>query len=106
MNSEAYRRLRSGLMVLSAALLCACVTEQGGDGITDDTIRVGMILDLTGPLAVLGQVHRSGQVGVVDHGKPLVEFPGCHELPIQVVHLSHGRDPPQFGDAVMALGQP
>jgi branched-chain amino acid transport system substrate-binding protein len=52
--------IRYGLIILLIASLVGCANGEGHQGVTDDTIRVGMIADLTGPLAFVGQQARDG----------------------------------------------
>jgi len=92
MKSEGWRRFRFGLTALSAAFLVACAAEQESEGVTDDTIRVGMIVDLTGPLAFLGQEFSSGAElyfkVVNDHG-------GVHGRKIELIVEDDGYQPPR-----------
>jgi len=60
MKNRARRRFPLRSVAFFAALLVACAPEQGNEGVTDDAVRVGMIVDLTGPLAFLGQEISAG----------------------------------------------
>jgi branched-chain amino acid transport system substrate-binding protein len=59
--------IRYGLIILLIASLVGCANGEGHQGVTDDTIRVGMITDLTGPLAFLGQEFSAGAKLYIDH---------------------------------------
>ncbi len=91
MNNEVCRRFRFGLTALCVAFLAACATERGNEGVTDETIRVGMIVDLTGPLAFLGQEISAGAElyfqDVNDRG-------GVHGRKIEFIVEDDGYQPP------------
>ena len=59
--------IRYGLIVVLVAGLVGCANGEGIQGVTDDTIRVGMIVDLTGPVAFLGQEISAGAKLYFDH---------------------------------------
>ncbi len=58
--------IRYGLIVILIAVLVGCANGEGHQGVTDDTIRLGMIADLTGPLAFVGQQARDGAQLYID----------------------------------------
>jgi branched-chain amino acid transport system substrate-binding protein len=92
MKSEGSRRFRFGLTALSAAFLVACAADQGSEGVTDDTIRVGMIVDLTGPLAFIGQEISAGAELYFQH---VNEQGGVHGRNIELIVEDDGYQPPR-----------
>jgi branched-chain amino acid transport system substrate-binding protein len=92
MNKEGWKRFPFRVTALCAAFLVACAAEQGNEGITDDTIRVGMIVDLTGPLAFIGQEISTGAElyfqDVNDRG-------GVHSRKIELIVEDDGYQPPR-----------
>jgi branched-chain amino acid transport system substrate-binding protein len=92
MNNEVCRRFRFGLTALCAAFLAACATERGNEGVTDETIRVGMIVDLTGPLAFLGQEISAGAELYFQH---VNEQGGVHGREIELIVEDDGYQPPR-----------
>jgi branched-chain amino acid transport system substrate-binding protein len=92
MNNEGWKRFRFGLTALSAAFLVACAAEQGSEGVTDDNIRVGMIVDLTGPLAFIGQEINAGAELYFQH---VNEQGGVHGRKIELIVEDDGYQPPR-----------
>jgi len=92
MNNEGWKRFPFKVTALCAAFLVACAAEQGNEGVTDDAIRVGMIADLTGPLAFIGQEISAGAAlhvqDVNDHG-------GVHGRKIELIVEDDGYQPPR-----------
>jgi branched-chain amino acid transport system substrate-binding protein len=80
------------LTVLLIIGLGACTNGQGKKGVTDDTIRVGMIVDLTGPVAFLDQEISAGAKlylqDVNDQG-------GVHGRKIELIVEDDGYQPPR-----------
>ena len=92
MKDEIWKRFRFGLTAVCAAFLVACAAEQGSEGVTDDTIRVGMIVDLTGPLAFLGQEISAGAELYFRH---VNEQGGVHGREIELIVEDDGYQPPR-----------
>lgn len=92
MTNRAPTKSRFWSAALCAALLAACAPEQGSDGVPDHVIRVGMIVDLTGPLAFPGQEISAGAEmyfrDVNDRG-------GVHGRKIELIVEDDGYQPPR-----------
>ena len=83
------------LCVLTAFLLAlaSCSQEDGNvPGITEDTIKVGMIVDLTGPLAFAGQELSTGARLYLQH---VNEQGGVHGRRIELIVEDDGYQPPR-----------
>jgi branched-chain amino acid transport system substrate-binding protein len=81
------------LCVLTAFLLVltSCSQENGSvPGITEDTIKVGMIVDLTGPIAFIGQEVSAGARLYLQH---VNEQGGVHGRRIELIVEDDGYQP-------------
>lgn len=92
MKKQGWNRFQYGLTVLLIIGLGACTNGQGKEGVTDDTIRVGMIVDLTGPLAFLGQEISSGAKLYLQH---VNDQGGVHGRKIELIVEDDGYQPPR-----------
>ncbi len=82
--------IRYGLIILLIVGLVGCANGEGHQGVTDDTIRVGMITDLTGPVAFLGQEISAGAKLYFDH---VNEQGGVHGRKIELIVEDDGYQP-------------
>ncbi len=82
--------VRCGLIVVLIVSLLGCANGEGIQGVTEDTIRVGMIMDLTGPLAFLGQEVSTGAELYIRH---VNEQGGVHGRTIELIVEDDGYQP-------------
>jgi branched-chain amino acid transport system substrate-binding protein len=81
------------IVSLATVILASCSrTNTGEAGVTPDTIRVGMICDLTGPAAFLGQELSAGARLYLQH---VNQQGGVHGRKIELIVEDDGYQPPR-----------
>ena len=88
-------RILVSVCLLSTALLMSeCLLAAGEDipGVTDDAVRIGMIADLTGPLASIGQ---EASAGVRLYLRHINDQGGVHGRKLELIVEDDGYQPPR-----------
>ena len=84
--------LLSGSLALLFVTAACGSAPTGTPGVTDETIRVGMTADLTGPLAFLGQEMSAGAKLYLQH---VNDQGGVHGRKIELIVEDDGYQPPR-----------
>ncbi|MCZ6632076.1 MAG: ABC transporter substrate-binding protein, partial [bacterium] len=85
--------MRTLIGFLSLAVLLMAATPASSDpGVTDTSVKVGMIADLTGPIAFVGQEATAGARIYLQH---INEQGGVHGRKIELIVEDDGYQPPR-----------